>query len=406
MILKVCMLTTSFPRFTGDSAGTFIYSLAFLLSQKGIRLEIIAPHDPGSRFFEKWGNIHIHRFPYFFPLKYQRLCYRDGLLNNLRNSRLAAVQVPFFVLAEFLYLLWIIKKTKTDLVHAHWSVPQGFLSILAKYVLKIPCVISLHGSDVFGLRHPIFKTLNKLVIRHADACTANSLATAKTAQATGASGNLKIVPMGVDPRGFQKSAEADELKKKHQLDAEVILSVGRLIDLKGTEYLIKALPAVLLRFPRAKALIIGSGPRKNQLLDLAKNLRLEENIVFIDQIPHVELIEYYAVADVFVLPSIINPKGETEGFGVVLLEAMACGLPVIGSDVGGIPDIIENGETGLLARQKDPQHLSHQLLRVLSDADLKEKLVGNARKLIETRFSWEIVAGRFIEIYRAALQGN
>lgn len=406
MILKVCMLTTSFPRFPGDSAGTFIYSLASLLSKKGICIEIIAPHDPGSRFYEEWGNILIHRFAYFFPLKYQQLCYRDGLLNNLRNSRLAAVQAPFFVLAEFLYLLWIIKKTKPDLIHAHWSVPQGFLSMLAKYVLKIPCVISLHGSDVFGLRHPIFKLLNKLAIRHADVCTANSLATAKTAQATGASGNLKIVPMGVDPKLFQESADADELKKKHRLDAEVILSVGRLIDLKGTDCLIQALPEILSRFPRAKALIIGSGPRKNQLLDLTKNLRLEENIVFIDSIAHAELIKYYSVADVFVLPSIINSKGETEGFGVVLLEAMACGVPVIGSDVGGIPDIIENGQTGLLVRPKDPQHLSDQLLRVLTDADLKAKMVANARKLIETRFAWEIVAERFIEIYRNALQGN
>jgi glycosyltransferase involved in cell wall biosynthesis len=403
VILKVCILTTSFPRFKGDSAGTFIYSLVSVLSQKGIHIEVVAPHDPGTHFVEHWGNIHVHRFPYFFPLNYQRLCYRDGLLNNLRNSRLAAVQSPFFILAEFLFLLWILNKKKIDLVHAHWSLPQGFLGLLAKYVLKIPCVTTLHGSDVFGLRHPIFRSLNKLAISRADFCTANSLATAKMAQRISACENLAIVPMGVDPNRFQKAVEIDRLKKELKLDGEIILSVGRLVDLKGTDYLIKALPEVLMRFPGAKALIIGSGPQKNLLLKLAKDLHIEENMLFIDQIAHTELIKYYSVADVFVLPAIANDKGETEGFGVVLVEAMACGLPVIGSDIGGIPDIIKNGETGLLVRQKDPQDLGNQLIRLLTDADLKEKLVRNARKLVEAQFSWEVVAERFIEIYRDVL---
>lgn len=402
--MNVCILTTSFPRFKGDSAGTFIYSLVSLLSQKGINVEVIAPHDPGTNFFEHWGNIHINRFPYFFPLKYQRLCYRDGLLNNLRNSRLAVAQTPFLILSEFLFLLYVLKKMKIDLIHAHWSLPQGLLGILAKQLLKIPCVTTLHGSDVFGQRHPIFRSLNKLAISHADVCTANSLATAKTAYKIAACQNLKIIPMGVDSNRFQKTTEVDDLKKKFNLDGEVILSVGRLIDLKGTDYLIKALPRVLLRFPTAKALIIGTGPRKNHLLNLSKELQIEENMVFIDQIPHTELIKYYSLADVFVLPSITNKKGETEGFGVVLLEAMACGLPVIGSDIGGIPDIIRKGETGLLIRQKDSQDLADQIIRLLSDESLRKKVIKNGHNLISTKFSWEVVTDRFIEIYRDTLR--
>jgi N-acetyl-alpha-D-glucosaminyl L-malate synthase BshA len=404
--LKVCILTTSFPRFKGDSAGTFIYNLVSELSQKGIKAEVVAPHDPGSDFFEYWGNIRIHRFPYFFPLKYQQLCYGDGLPNNLRNSRLARIQAPFFIPSEFLCLLWTLKKKKIDLIHAHWSLPQGLLGISAKYILKIPCVTTLHGSDIFGLRHPIFRSLNKLAIIHSDACTANSRATVNRARKVSGSRNLRIVPMGVDPNRFRKTTAVDDLKEKLMLDGEVILSVGRLIDLKGTDYLIKALPKVLLRFPKAKALIIGSGPRKNHLLKLAKDLQMQENIVFIDQIPNAELSKYYSLADVFVLPSIANQKGETEGFGVVLLEAMACGLPVIGSDVGGIPDIIRNNETGLLVGQKDSQDLSNQLIRLLTDAALQNKLAVNARNLIEARFSWEMVAERFIKIYRDVLEGN
>ena len=404
--MKVCILTTSFPRFKGDSAGTFIYSLVSLLSQKGIDFEVIAPHESGSHFFERWGNIHINRFPYFFPLKYQRLCYGDGLLNNLRNSRLAAVQTPFFIMVEFLYLLYILRKKRIDLIHAHWSLPQGFLGILAGHLLKVPCITTLHGSDVFGLRRPIFRLPNKFAIRHADICTANSRATAQKALQMTACRNLMIIPMGVDLNDFKKSTEVGDLKKKLRLDGEVILSVGRLIDLKGTDYLIKALPKVLLRFPQTKALIIGSGPQKSYLLNLAKELHIKDSVVFIGQIPHSQMAKYYSLADVFVLPSITSKMGETEGFGVVLLEAMACGLPVIGSDTGGIPDIIKNGETGLLFRQKESPDLANQIIRLLTDEDLRKKMVANARNLIETQFSWEIVAERFMEVYCGVIKND
>ena len=402
--MKVCMLTTSFPRFKGDSAGIFVYHLAAVLAQKGIEVNVIAPGDRGADYFEYWDNIHIYRFPYFLPRKYQQLGYRDGLLNNLRNSRWALAQTPSFILAEFLYLLYILKKKRIDLIHAHWSLPQGLLGIMAKYTLKVPCVTTLHGSDIFGLRRPIFKSLNKLAIAHSDVCTANSRASVAMASKISGRENSRLIPMGVNPIQFQKTAEVVDLRKKLQLTGEVILSVGRLIDLKGTDYLIKAVNGVLLEFPRAKAIIIGSGPRKNHLLKLTRDLQLENKIVFLDKVPHAELVKYYSLADVFVLPSIINEFGETEGFGVVLLEAMACGLAVIGSNVGGIPDIIKDGETGLLVRPKDPQDLSNQITRLLSDANLREKLVLNAQRLITDKFSWESIADRFMKIYRDALR--
>ena len=398
------MLTTSFPRFKRDSAGIFIYNLAAGLTKKGVEVSVIAPGDRKANHFEYRNNIHIYRFPYFFPLKYQLLGYRDGILNNLRDSRLAVAQTPSFVLAEFLYLLYILKKKKIDLIHAHWSLPQGLLGIMAKYTLKVPCVTSLHGSDIFGLGHPIFRSLNKLTIAHSDVLTANSRATAAMARNISGRENARLIPMGVNPDQFQKFAEVDDLRKKLDLNGKVILSVGRLIELKGTDYLIKALVKVFLEFPRAKAIIIGSGPRKDHLRNLTRDLQLSEQIVFIDKVPQEELVKYYSIADVFVLPSIINKAGETEGFGVVLLEAMACGLPAVGSDVGGISDIIQHEDTGLLAQQKDPQDLADQITKILSDERLRKKVIKNGHNLIHTQFSWEAVTDRFVEIYLEALR--
>ena len=401
--MKVCILTTSFPRFKGDSAGIFLYHLSRWLVKKGVDVDVIAPHDPGCHFTEKWENIRIHRFPYFFPFQLQRLCYGSGIVKNIKNSFLAILQLPFLIAAEFLYILAFFYKSKPDIIHAHWSLPQGLIGIIAKKIYKIPCVTSIHGSDVYALGFHLFKALNHMVIRNSDVCTANSMATARIARKVSGNGHIKVVPMGVDTEHFARSQNVAFLKRKFKIEGPVILFVGRLIDWKGTVYLIKAMPEILQRFPAAKVLMIGSGPQKAELLRLTADIGAEDHIVIIDRLPQQELAVYYSMADIFVLPSIVNEIGETEGLGVVLLEAMACGLPVIGSRVGGIEDIIIDGQTGLLARQKDSQDLADKIVKLLSDESLRKKIIRNAHHLVNTKFSWEVVTLRFIETYRDAL---
>jgi glycosyltransferase involved in cell wall biosynthesis len=398
--LKVCILTTSFPRFKGDTAGIFIYHFCRWLVKKGVNVEVIVPHDHGCPFTEKWGAIGIHRFPYFYPYQLQRLCYGSGIVKNIKTSLPVILQLPFLLISEFFYSLVFFQNSNPDIIHAHWTLPQGLVGILAKKILKIPCVTSIHGSDIFGLSSALFKAFNTIVIRNSDVCTANSKATAGIARKLGRNDNIKILPMGVDTDNFQKTHDIDSLKRKYKIKGPAILFVGRLIDWKGTAYLIEAMPEILLRFPTAKALIIGSGPLKENLLSLADSLALQEHVIFIGEVSHQELVPFYSMADIFVLPSIVNEKRETEGLGVVLLEAIACGLPVIGSDVGGIPDIIRNNETGLLCKQKDAQDLSTKIVRLLENRSLQEKFVNNGLQLVKQNFSWEVVADRFIEVYQ------
>jgi glycosyltransferase involved in cell wall biosynthesis len=404
--LKVCILTTSFPRFKGDFAGIFIYQLSKWLALRGIEIEILAPHDSGIKFFDSQNNIKINRFPYFFPLRYQQLSYGNGLLSNLRNRRISAIQIPSFMIAEFLFLLWTIKKKKIDLIHAHWSLPQGLLAVICKRVFKIPCVTTFHGSDIYGLKRPIFRSLNRMTIRGSNICTANSSATAQKVREIYGRKDIKIIPMGVNPDIFTKIRASDDMTVRMDANEEIILFVGRLIDLKGVEYLIRALPRVLQKRPLSKILVVGEGPMKESLVALRDRLNLETKISFEGHVSHDRLSQYFSTARLFVLPSIVNEKGETEGLGVVLLEAMACRVPVIGTDVGGIPDIIYDGKTGLLARQKDPQDLGNQMIRLLSDENLRTKIVSNAQDLIQKKFSWEVIADRFIEIYRDLLEDS
>jgi glycosyltransferase involved in cell wall biosynthesis len=398
--LKVCVLTTSFPRFKGDSAGIFLYHLCQRLVKKGVTIEVVAPHDPGCLFSEKWDNIGIHRFPYFYPYQLQKLCYGSGIVKNIKTRLPVISQLPLLLTSEFIYSLAFFKKSKPDIIHVHWTLPQGLIGILAKRILKIPCVTSIHGSDIFGLNSALFKALNTIVIRNSDVCTANSRATARVGRKFCSNDNINLVPMGVDTENFSKTPAIDSLRRKFKIEGPAILFVGRLIDWKGPDYLIKAMPEILLRYPTAKSLIIGSGPLKAELVSLVDALNLNEHIIFIDEVPQKELVSFYSLADIFVLPSIINEKSETEGLGVVLLEAMACELPVIGSNVGGIPDIVRNNETGLLFKQKDAQELSAKVISLLSDRSLQEKFIKNGYQLVNRHFSWEVIADRFIEIYQ------
>ena len=257
------MLTTSFPRFVGDSAGVFILNLCRELSRTGVIVDVLAPHDPGCKHNETWDGIRIHRFPYFFPLQYQRLCYGSGILKNIRGNPLAAVQLPLLILAEIAHAAVRTRIARADLIHAHWSFPQGMAALLIRKTMGVPYILTIHGSDIFGLNQPLVKSLNALTIKGAGRCTANSRATARVARKISWREDLEIIPMGVDTDVFRRILNSEVGWKDKRTDEKVILFVGRLIEWKGVEYLLRSLPRILGRYPRVKAVIAGTGPQRH-----------------------------------------------------------------------------------------------------------------------------------------------
>jgi len=380
-----------------------MYQLASSLSRKGVDVEVVCPHHGGSKFSETWDSIVIHRFPYFFPAGKQVLCYGAGILKNLNRSKLAHFQLPLFLIMEALYSFYIVRHTKAEIIHAHWSLPQGLIGLTCKRLLGIPCITTVHGSDVYGLKNSLFTALNSLVIKHSDVCTVNSTATALKAREISHREDIEIIPMGFDPGRFKGGRREDRDGDRHE---KTLLYVGRLIDSKGVDYLIKAIPLVVKRFPRSKLVLVGDGPQKANLVRLSKDLGIGEKVLFAGKVPQERLPEYYSLARAFVLPSIVNKRGETEGLGLVLLEAMACGTPVIGSKVGGIPDIIRDGETGLLARPADHIDLANKIITLLSEGNLGKRLSSRALHYVRDNFSWGKIADRFIGIYERVIQEN
>jgi glycosyltransferase involved in cell wall biosynthesis len=183
-------------------------------------------------------------------------------------------------------------------------------------------------------------------------------------------------------------------------DHKVALFVGHISPRKGLKHLVRAMPAVLDAIGNVKFVVIGPDRGEEAaLIKLAARLGTSDSLIFTGHLNHGTVMDAYPTADVFVLPS------EYEAFGIVLLEAMAAGRPVIASRVGGTMDIIQNGQTGLLVDEKDPGQLAQAIIRLLRDREAAEKLGGRAREYAIGKYSWDTIVERTLQVYREALDG-
>ena len=289
----------------------------------------------------------------------------------------------------------------------------------------IPYIVTAHAGDVFPLKNRFLKWFGKTALRSCFYCTVNSNATKQAVVEVANIPNVDVIPMGVDLKAFSPSKKSSSIRKRLGINGPFILTVGRMAEKKGFKYLIAAMPKILKRLPKAKLVLIGDGPDKEMLERLANELNLGSNVVFAGKVTHKELERWYPTADVFVLPSIVTSEGDTEGLGVVFLEAIASGTPIIGSNVGGIPDIIKHNKTGLLVPQKDKDALADAItklltdqkliagigniyadaladaiIKVLTDSTLNRKLRKNAIDFVKERFTWDLVADRFAGLFR------
>lgn len=393
----VLVLTSTFPRWMNDTTPAFVFELSNRLAKKNRRIIVLAPHSYKAANNEKLGNLEVHRFKYFLPSKLQRLAYGAGIIPNVKSSFLAKMQIPNFLMSEYMSARKLIKKYKPDILHAHWLIPQGILAVFLKKIYKIPLVVTVHGSDLFPLKNPVFKSLQKTVLENCDACTVNSVATKNEiiARFPQFKNKIIIIPMGVDVKKF--SAKTANKPKKYK-NKKMILFVGRLNEQKGVEYLIKSVPYIKKNHPSIKLLIIGEGSYRTHLENVARSLNVRKNADFLWGIPHSKITDYYRMSDIFVLPSITSRIG-TEGLGLVLLEAMAAKAPVIGTNTGGIRYIIKNMQNGILVDEKNPKQIADGISLLLSNSKLRAKITKNAFKFVNKNYSWNIVVKKFDKLY-------
>ncbi|MGB0238027.1 MAG: glycosyltransferase family 4 protein [Cycloclasticus sp.] len=393
--LKVLMLTSSYPRNDSDNSSIFLRYLATNLAQQGSEVHVLAPYHPLVTNVNLDANVKNHWFQYL-PKTWQRLAYGSGILPNLKRNKLLYLQVPFFLLAMLISLFLLCRKIKPDVIHAHWVIPQGFIAIIVGKLLNIPVIASAHGGDAFSLNTDLLSRLKKLTLKHCHAWTSNTKATAETFNSPNNIPMPCIIPMGIDIESFQ-SGNADKLLTNE--GRKIILFVGRLVEKKGVKYLIEAFSMLPKKTQDESVLwIIGEGDERLELEEQAQRLGIL-NIKFWGQVQNKQLPNFYAAASVFVAPSVIDSKGDTEGQGVILLEAMTSQTPIIATTVGGIPEVITHKKTGILVSPENPNELSAAIEYIFKNKDAANKFTGNAFLKVNNVYSWQSISQEFISLF-------
>lgn len=380
-------MASSAPRYRGDATAPFILNMAQDLCDLGWHVDILAPHAAGLKKEEKIGAVTIYRFSYMWPAKLQTLCYNGGVAGNLKRSKWRFLQIPFFALSEALALLILLRREDYDIIHSHWLIPQGFIGQMIAGWKKLPHIVSVHGTDIYGFRHPLLTGIKKAAIKNSRLVIANSRATKdeilKITKDTNT--DIAVIPTGTTPlqKGTKTNLNKNDFCKSEE---KLLVFLGRLSEEKGLLYLIKALPEIL-NHRKVKLLVIGDGPERLKIEKHINDMGLSDTVIFTGTVPHENIYDHLLLGDIFIGPSITLKSGTTEAQGNTFVEAQFAGLPVIASNIGGIPDAVIHEQTGLLVPEKDPDAIAEAVLRLLENPELTKELAKNGRQHALKNFS-------------------
>lgn len=389
--MKIGVITSAYPDYEDDPHGIFVHRLMKEIAKKGHEVHVLAPYTGGETEYTLEG-VHVERFHYFYPRRFEKLSGRAGMIDNVKEGFLVKIQVLTFL---FFNVIHSLRKLKgMDVIHVQWPIPNGLGAIFLKKLYGIPYINTIHGEEIhLSKRYHMLFALRWLVNNSSKTIT-NSTATRKFCLEAGLDGEkIDVIPFGVDTDFFRP---LDVYKDETIFQ---ILSVGYLIERKGFEYLIRAMPLVLEKHKHARLKIVGSGPLESKLKELIYELDLGNEVEIVKNVSDEELLMIYNSSDLFVLPSIVDSQGNTEGLGVVLLEAMACGLPVIGSDVGGISDIILEGGTGVLIREKNFLELFNAIIKMIENDKERNEFCVKGQLTVNKKFNWKKIAEYYQNIY-------
>ena len=394
--MKVLVIGSVYPRFHEDAEVPWLRTSVAHLKQAGVEIQVLAPAYKGLKSHEIDG-VKVNRFRYA-PAGWEFLTHEEGAPSKMASKPwLQLLAIPYIISGFFKYIK-ICRKFRPDVIHAHWPFPHAYIALGAAKLFRIPLVLNFHGAELLLIRKKKWvKPLLKFAIGQAQAVFANSSFTAGKIKA------LRNVDVEWSPYGTtleSGNASGDEIAP-HPINGKFkILFVGRHIERKGICYLIEA--AKYLPRDQFEIRIVGVGDLTDKLKTQATEVSTTPDaaeIIFTGKLSPEELANEYKTANVFTLPAIVDSKGDTEGLGVVLIEAMELGLPVVASNVGGIPDVVVDGVSGILVPEKDPQALANAYTRLAADPELLKQLLTGAQKRIAECFTWGKIVERQIAVY-------
>jgi glycosyltransferase involved in cell wall biosynthesis len=403
---RLLVTTSTLPLFEGDSTPRFVLDLA-----SGLRdhydITILAPAAPGTALEEYFHGVRVVRYRYAPLRSLEKLASSGGMLPLLKSNPACWLLVPLLVLGLYRATRQQLKSGGFICVHCHWLLPQGIVqALLFRRASDPPFVITCHGSDVFGLNHPIVLPLKRIALRRANAVTVVSNAVKAFLVDKAGSDidqeRIRVVSMGVDLDRFDPSLRDDDWPERYGLTRPVILFVGRLSAVKGTTYLLEALAMEPLRSSTASLAIVGDGPLRATLSAEIEALGIANRVRFLGALDHTQLPVVYASADIFCAPSVEIAGQSREGLPTVLCEAAGSGLAVVASQVGGIPEVVRDGVTGILVESGDSLALARALYNLVDDVGRRATMGQVAHEEIR-HFGWDQVSDRFHEVIGQAI---
>jgi N-acetyl-alpha-D-glucosaminyl L-malate synthase BshA len=363
--MKIAFLVYNFPPNQLSGAGVAVYNIAKHLAFRGHEVHVITVSEVLPMESIQQGFF-IHRIP-------------------KRGSGFVST-ISFWI-----HVSWMLSKLKPDIISAQ-SVPLGVPGLVSKILLNVPCVVWGQGSDIY-LQSRRKNLISEIVLRNADAVIALT-EDMKRRMMDIFERNVYVVPNGIDLDRFRElSSERCRAALNIRANEKIIISVGRLHPIKGHKYLIESLKTICKQHKDVQLILVGDGEEKYSLELLVEKLDLGAKVKFVGAIKNEDIPKYMAASDIFVLPSL------SESFGIVNLEAMASGLPIVASKVGGVPEIVIDGENGFLVEPESPKEIAEKVTILLEDDELRKR-ISIHNKTCSGEYEWDNVVKKLEEIYK------
>jgi len=388
--LKVLMLSWEYPPRVIGGLATHVKHLTDELRDIGVEIVLLTCNYPGAPETEELGNMTVRRIESYTAPTPDFASWI--LLMNLTMEREAVKTIR--------------ELGNVDIVHAHdWLVAKPAISI--KHLCRVPLISTIHSTEQ-GRRRGLHSDYHRMIHQiewwltyesWKVICCSNYMRDEVVRFFNTPPDKIAVIPNGVDVSKFEACACSKDLRSRYAVENEkIILYVGRLVPEKGVNVLLGAMPGVLRSHPEAKLVVVGEGYYKEELMRISSQMNISPKVYFTGYVDDGTLRSLYKCASVAVFPSLYEP------FGIVALEAMASGVPVIVSNTGGFSEIVENDVNGLKVEPNNSDELSHAISYLLDNPDVAERLKREALIKVETTYNWRSIAERTKDLYLKTLE--
>ncbi|MCK8828049.1 glycosyltransferase family 4 protein [Natroniella acetigena] len=385
--MKILVLSWEYPPYSKGGLASHLYDLLPELSKVGIEIYLVTQGTEDTPQYEQKNGIHVYRV---YTPKISTPDFSSWVM--LLNYKLLEKAIS------------VVNNNQIDLIHSHdWLVT--FASQTLKHTYALPLVTTIHATEV-GRNHGIHNEEQKYINdiewwttyeAWEVICCSDYMKSEVTGHFSLPQDKVKVIRNGVKEENFSAQYDGNFRTNFAHPEENIVFFIGRLVQEKGVQVLLEAVPQILKYSPQTKFIIAGNGPKEDDLKSQARRLGIAQHVYFTGYAREKLRNSLYQIADVAVFPSLYEP------FGIVALEAMITKTPLVGSDVGGLGEIIEHRRNGLKTYPDDSKSLASNILKILYDEALTKNMVANAYQEAKEDYNWTSIAEQTVEVYRGVL---